>query len=212
MLRTGFPELAGGRRRSSGDEAPAIPDVLDTFTDADNPLSITNGSHVSESGHTWQGHAGSHGISANMGRVTALAGAGTTYGNPINPATLQAGRSDAAVEWTFGVLMLWWFSLYVRYSNLANFFVIVTKNDVTQILRRQAGTDTLLASSASGCGAGDVIRLEAVGPNLTVKRNGVTLFAVSETFLQTDDSFGFGGVDAPETLQHRLDRFTVTAP
>ncbi|WP_018640715.1 DNRLRE domain-containing protein, partial [Parafrankia elaeagni] len=103
----------------------------------------------------------------------------TASGNR-NVATVS-GSSDGAFSFTMpaaqgGV------GLAFRYADVANYWRLVAQpgSGNWQLVKRDDGVETTVATAAGCCTAGDVLRIETNGPQIRVLRNGTQIMLVND--------------------------------
>lgn len=181
--------------------------VEDTFTrtDAASPGSPETG----PGGAYLVSAAGTGTWSTNGTQLVATRPSGSVDGSPLLIA-IDAGESDVAYEFVHGSSL--WERMLFRYVDPSNYLMIAHNGSGHYIMyRRQAGANTVIASSTRAFVAGDVMRVECIGSSLKLYVNGVQVLSAIDAFQQTATKFGYGvGGAGAQTVA--FDRLLIADP
>ncbi|MBL7495115.1 RHS repeat protein, partial [Frankia sp. CNm7] len=175
----------------------------DVFTSANSSTTLG----TTDDGETWKTStglgAGTWGISSNQAYLA------TASGNR-NVATVPAA-ADGAFTFKLPVAQAG-LGLAFRYADADNYWRLVAQpsSGTWQLVKRVAGTETLVATSSSGlcCTASDTLKVITYGESIIVQRNGTQILSAS------DPAVFYGsraGPFAEATGAGRFDEFTATA-
>ena len=159
------------------------PLVTDSFTRADNAVSLGSTEGGSLGPKVWTAHGGTWGVIAG----TAYApGGGGTY----HAASVDAGVSNALVQAVFATLG-GSIGLSARITDDSNFLHLEYGggSDLT-LYKRVAGAFTQIGTAVVTQAAGDLVALECRGNTLNAYQNGVLKFTVTDAFNNTATRFG----------------------
>lgn len=178
----------------------------DTFDRADQ-----SGLGTASDGKTWTlAGGGTWAISSNQATMSAPSDGAL--------ATVDAAATNMIVSVT-APTMTWsassneGLSLVARYADASNYYMVIAyaASSGIQVYKRVAGSNTLIANTATLLTAGQTLALSVVGTTVRVLVNGSQLLSVTDSALSSGTRAGLrnqGGVATGKFWEN----FLVTAP
>lgn len=180
---------------------------------------ITTDIAASGTAKTWT-TTGTWAIASNQAYATATAGGMGTFAT----ALFEGGTADASVQIDFPAHSSTAFTksgIAFRAQSSTALWALTSSYDTTVSaavyeLSRLSGTDIVVVARYATTLANDIVRVELLGPKITVKVNGTTRIAVSDSTYQTATQYGLfsntgtGRMDN-FLLENDLQKSTITA-
>ncbi len=183
------------------------PIISDSFNRADAALGSTDGVGDSifsgGSGYSWTDQQGSYGVATNKAQPSALDGGGIAV-TTISVLTTDIYIDRLVLTRAAGVV-----GVVLRYVDADNHIRVVHDGTNIALIKRVAGTETTVTTSALAFGAGN-LTVTSSGPFFHVWWNDVSISNrnwIGDAKLQKSTKIGFYSTD----LGNTFDRFVVFA-
>lgn len=143
----------------------------------------------------WTTRVGTIAISSNAAKATAISGTGGVSGSGTAQTTIEAGRSDVAIEVTLNRVNPdgFYFGIIGRWQNASNYWKVIasTGGNGFRIYEVNAGTQTLRKFGNTGFPSGDqILSVAFSGSTISATFQSTTISYASATFQQTETKFG----------------------